>query len=109
MSEPLIRRRSLPDSLRYLADKLDSNTISNAERLGVALALQTIADEITTPESRCTSTGAGNNRRCELPTGHRGLHENNEFFGLKWANLPGDPVDARPARPDDEPVPGSSR
>jgi len=47
MSEPLIRRRSLPDSLRYLADKLDSGTLSDAGRLGVALALQTIADEIT--------------------------------------------------------------
>jgi hypothetical protein len=42
-----IRRRSLPDSLRWLADKLDSDTLSDAERLGVALALQTIADEIT--------------------------------------------------------------
>jgi hypothetical protein len=47
MSEPVIRRRSLPDSLRYLADKLDSGTLSEAGRLGVALALQTIADEIT--------------------------------------------------------------
>ena len=103
MSEPLIRRRSLPDSLRYLADKLDSNTISNAERLGVALTLQTIAEEITTPESRCASTGAGNNRRCELPADHGGLHENNEFFGLKWTNLPGDPVDAGPMRPDASP------
>lgn len=61
-----------------------------------------IADEITASEGRCTSTGAGNNRRCELPAGHHGLHENNEFFGLKWANLPGDPADAGPVRPDKE-------
>lgn len=47
MSEPVIRRRSHPNSLRYLADKLDSGTLSDAERLGVALALQSIADEIT--------------------------------------------------------------
>lgn len=46
MSET-IRRRSLPDSLRYLADKLESGTLSDAGRLGVALALQTIADETT--------------------------------------------------------------
>jgi hypothetical protein len=42
-----IRRRSLPDSLRNLADKLESGTLTEAERLGVALALQTIADDIT--------------------------------------------------------------
>ena len=47
MSEPVIRRRSLPDSLRYLADKLDSGTLTDAELLGVALALQSITDEIT--------------------------------------------------------------
>jgi hypothetical protein len=47
MSEPVIRRRTIPDSLRYLADKLESGTLTDAERLGVALALQTIADEIT--------------------------------------------------------------
>ena len=47
MSEPAIRRRTIPDSLRHLADKLDSGTLTDAGRLGVALALQTIADEIT--------------------------------------------------------------
>jgi hypothetical protein len=50
-----IRRRSLPDSLRYLADKLDSGTLSDAERLGVAVALQTIADEITSAHGEETS------------------------------------------------------
>lgn len=105
MSEPLIRRRSLPDSLRYLADKLESSTLSDTERLGVALALQTIAEEITAPEGRCTSPGAGNHRRCELRAGHDGFHENNEFFGLKWANLPGDPTSAGPVRPDEGPTP----
>jgi hypothetical protein len=47
MSEPVIRRRSHPNSLRYLADKLESDTLTDAGRLGVALALQSIADEIT--------------------------------------------------------------
>ena len=47
MNEPAIRRRTIPDSLRYLADKLDSGTLTAGGRLGVALALQTIADEIT--------------------------------------------------------------
>lgn len=47
MSEPVMRRRTIPDSLRYLADKLESGTLSDAGRLGVALALQAIADEIT--------------------------------------------------------------
>ena len=52
---------------------------------------------------RCTSV-AGHNRRCEFPAGHHGLHENNEFFGLQWANLPGDPADVSPVRPDEEPT-----
>jgi hypothetical protein len=50
-----IRRRSLPDSLRHLADKLDSGTLTEAERLGVAVALQTIADEITSAHGEETS------------------------------------------------------
>jgi hypothetical protein len=44
MSEPLIRRRSLPSSLRYLADKL-GQPLSDAERVGVALTLNSLADE----------------------------------------------------------------
>lgn len=46
MSEPLIRRRSLPGSLRYLADKLDSEHVSDAERAGVVVALRSLADEV---------------------------------------------------------------
>lgn len=60
MSEPLIRRRSLPNSLRYLARKLDE-PLSDAERAGVALALNSLADEID-PE------GAGPVRPDEEPT-----------------------------------------
>ena len=44
MSEPMIHRRSLPDSLRYLAEKLDG-PLSDAERAGVALTLNSLADE----------------------------------------------------------------
>lgn len=51
----------------------------------------------TEPASRCISPGGGDHRRCELPAGHPGFHENNEVFGLKWANLPGDPADTGPA------------
>lgn len=46
MSEPVIRRRSHPGSLRYLADKLESGTLSEAERLGVAHTLRSLASEI---------------------------------------------------------------
>ncbi|WP_119580464.1 hypothetical protein [Streptomyces europaeiscabiei] len=48
MSESLIRRRSLPDSLRYLARKLDE-PLSDAERAGVALTLDSLADEADQP------------------------------------------------------------
>jgi hypothetical protein len=44
MSETVIRRRSLPDSLRYLARKLDG-PLTDAERAGVALTLNSLADE----------------------------------------------------------------
>lgn len=44
MSEPMIRRRTLPDSLRYLARKLDG-PLSDAERAGIALTLNSLADE----------------------------------------------------------------
>ena len=43
MSELLIRRRTLPDSLRYLARKLNE-PLSDAERAGVALVLNSLAD-----------------------------------------------------------------
>jgi hypothetical protein len=48
MSEPLIRRRSLPDSLRYLAGKLDE-PLSDAERAAIALTLTSLADEAERP------------------------------------------------------------
>jgi hypothetical protein len=95
-----IRRRSLPDSLRWLADKLDSGTLTDAETAGVALTLHSLAEEVVSV-NRCVSVG-GHDRRCELGSGHGGLHENNEFFGLKWANHPGDPADAGPVRPGEE-------
>lgn len=59
-SGPLIRRRSLPDSLRYLAQKLDG-PLSDAERAGVALTLNSLADEIDPPS-------AGSVRPDEEPT-----------------------------------------
>ena len=43
---PMIRRRSLPNSLRYLAGKLDGGQLSDAELAGVALTLNSLADEI---------------------------------------------------------------
>jgi hypothetical protein len=52
MSET-IRRRSLPDSLRWLADKLDSGTLSEAEQAGVAVTLRMLADEINLPAPPC--------------------------------------------------------
>lgn len=45
MSETVIRRRTLPDSLRYLARKLDE-PLTDGERAGVALTLNSLADEI---------------------------------------------------------------
>jgi len=99
MSET-IRRRTIPNSLRYLADKLESATLSDAETVGVALTLRSLADEVESV-NRCVSVG-GNDRRCELRSGHGGFHENNEFFGLKWANVPGDEADAGPVRPGED-------
>lgn len=43
--QPLTSRRTLPDSLRHLAEKLN-DPIGDAERLGVALALNSLADEM---------------------------------------------------------------
>ncbi len=50
MSEPLIRRRSLPNSLRYLARKLDG-PLTDGERAGVALTLTSLADELDPPSA----------------------------------------------------------
>jgi hypothetical protein len=52
MSETL-RRRGLPDSLRWLADQLDSGPLSAAEQAGVALTLRMLADEINPPTPQC--------------------------------------------------------
>lgn len=54
MSAPLIRRRSLPDSLRYLAQKLNE-PLSDAERAGVALTLNSLADEAEHAATRTAS------------------------------------------------------
>lgn len=68
MSE-VIRRRSLPDSLRYLADKLDSDTLPDAERLGVMTTLRSLADEIDPPKIPCTCTDSARSRigYCPMP------------------------------------------
>lgn len=62
MSEPLISRRSLPDSLRYLADRLDSETVTEAERAGVVVALRSLADEINPPRIPCICTDSARSR-----------------------------------------------
>jgi hypothetical protein len=60
-----IRRRSLPDSLRWLADKLLTEDLSAAERAGVAVTLQMLADEMDPDPADCT---------CGAPQG-RGLDD----------------------------------
>lgn len=73
---PGIRRRSASDSLRWLADKLDSDNLTEADRTGVAVTLQALADELALPP--CGAPGDAVNslgkERCELPTGHDGRH-----------------------------------
>lgn len=54
MSEPLIRRRSLPSSLRYLARKLNE-PLSDAERAGIALTLNSLANEAEQPATPSAS------------------------------------------------------
>lgn len=72
----MIRRRSLPDSLRWLADKLEAGT--ETERVGVALTLHALADGIHPPVEPCNAPGGAPNsigkERCELPAGHAGRH-----------------------------------
>lgn len=67
-----IRRRSLPDSLRWLADKLDG-TLTEADRAGVAVTLHALADEITPPFEPCHAPNYSD--RCELDAGHEGRHK----------------------------------
>ena len=68
MSET-IRRRSLPDSLRYLAGKLDSDHVTEAERAGVVVALRSLADEMDPPKIPCTCTDSARSRigYCPMP------------------------------------------
>lgn len=61
MSEPLTRRRSLPDSLRYLAQKLDE-PLTDGERAGVVTTLNSLADEIDPPRTPCTCTDSARSR-----------------------------------------------
>lgn len=70
-----IRRRSLPDSLRYLADRLDSETVTDAERAGVAVTLHALADEISPPFEPCATPALIGTERCALPVGHDGRHK----------------------------------
>lgn len=51
MSYPIISELSPPDSLRWLADKLESDTLTDTERYGIAVSLILLAEEIspTTP------------------------------------------------------------
>ena len=73
---PIIRRRSLPGSLRWLADKLDADNVTEADRAGAAITLHALADEISLP--LCAVAGDAPNslgtERCELPAGHDGRH-----------------------------------
>jgi hypothetical protein len=49
--EPIIRRRTVPGPLRYVAQKLTSGEpLSDADRAGLALTLNMLADEIETEE-----------------------------------------------------------
>lgn len=86
MTAPQIRRRSLPDSLRWLADQLDSGALSEAEQAGVALTLRMLADDISPPAARTadgdpdTRCGASHRTeyhgvaRCSRGQGHTGTH-----------------------------------
>lgn len=49
-----IIRRSIPDSLRWLASKLLADDLSAAERAGIAVNLQMLADEIEPDPAECT-------------------------------------------------------
>jgi hypothetical protein len=75
-TNPEIRRRSIPDSLRWLADKLDSPALTEADRTGVAVTLHALADDLGAPP--CNAPGDAPNssgkERCELPAGHNGRH-----------------------------------
>lgn len=59
-----IRRRSVPDNLRWLADKLLTEDLSAAERAGVAVTLQMLADELEPDITECVC-GAPQGRSIE--------------------------------------------
>jgi hypothetical protein len=100
-----LQRRSLPDSLRYLAEKLTEPT-SDAERAGVAVALNTLADEMD-------PTGAPGYVACGMPShswtcclhaGHEGPHEHGSADSGFYASWPNH-LSAGPVRPDEETTP----
>lgn len=74
---PRIRRRTVSDSLRWLADKLDADTVTEADRVGVAVTLHALADEIGVPPCNAPSDAPNSlgTERCELPAGHDGRHQ----------------------------------
>lgn len=98
MSEPLIRRRSLPDSLRYLAQKLDG-PLPDAERAGVALTLNSLADEIDPDAAEVV------NPRDELwdTLGIDPDRISREEFD-EYLDAYDEAASAGPARPDEEPT-----
>lgn len=70
-----LNSRSLSDSLRCLADRLDVDNISHGDRAGVAAKLHALAHDIS---PRCGAHGDAPNslgtERCELAAGHEGRH-----------------------------------
>lgn len=95
MSEPQIRRRSLPDSLRYLARKLDE-PLTDAERAGVALTLNSLADEADAFAHELAER-IRNTPSTDDPDDYGGFVD----MGADWAADLIDPS-AGPVRPDEE-------
>lgn len=82
MSE-MIRRRSIPDSLRWLAGKLESGTLTEGEQAGVALTLRTLADE---------ASSLMDDHAHELAERLRNVHGSGEGDAWNWwdaAEIPG--------------------
>ena len=90
-----IRRRSLPDSLRWLADKLESDSVSEADRAGVAVTLHALADEIAPPFEACGAPNYGD--RCKLPTGHDDRHKDGNASWPQGVERPVTPERTWPA------------
>lgn len=100
MNTMRIRRRSLPDSLRWLADKLDSSTLTDVEQAGVALMLRMLADEINPPAAPAadgdpdTMCGASHRAghhgvaRCSRGQGHDGAHSGYAYDGASCQWVP---------------------